>query len=114
MPCFGPTSNTAVPQRSDRRVRTRRGDTPRWPLGVVFAAYLVGRGVVELFQIDYSDPASYQNAWGGPHLSGVLAVHTGPGLAIVVATVVIVMRRHRSRSSGLTVVRRPPRQPNTH
>ena len=87
---------------------------PAVALGVVFAAYLVGRGIVELFQIDYSDPASYQNAWGGPHLSGVVAVHTGPGLAIVVATVVIVMRRHRSRSSGLTVVRRPPRQPNTH
>ena len=87
---------------------------PAIALGVVFAAYLVGRGVVELFQIDYSNPASYQNAWGGPHLWGVLAVHAGPGLAIVVATAVIVARRHRSRSSGLRVVRRPPRQPNTH
>ena len=65
----------------------RRGFWP-WPLlviGAVLAVYLVGRGVSELILINYSDPASYARDWGGPSLAGVLAVHSGPGLAIVAA-----------------------------
>ena len=65
----------------------RRGFWP-WPLlviGAVLAVYLVGRGVSELILINYSDPASYAKDWGGPSLAGVLAVHSGPGLAIVAA-----------------------------
>jgi hypothetical protein len=60
----------------------------QWPLlaiGAVLAVYLVGRGFVELFTINYSDPASYADDWGGPSLAGVLAVHSGPGLAIIAA-----------------------------
>lgn len=49
----------------------------------VLGAYLVVRGVVEFFTIDYGDPSSYRNDWGGPSLLGVLAVHSGPGLAIL-------------------------------
>jgi len=67
----------------------RRGFWP-WPLlviGAVLAVYLVGRGVSELILINYSDPASYAKDWGGPSLAGVLAVHSGPGLAIVAAGV---------------------------
>jgi hypothetical protein len=87
---------------------------PAVALGVVFAVYLVIRGVVELVHIDYTNSASYQHAWGGPHLWGVLAVHTGPGLVVVVATALLMARRLRLSGSGLRVVRRPPRQPNTH
>jgi hypothetical protein len=59
-----------------------------WPpivIGAVLAVYLVGRGIAELILIHYGDPASYANDWGGPSLAGVLAVHSGPGLAIVAA-----------------------------
>jgi hypothetical protein len=68
--------------------RTRRRTAWLWPLfaiGAVLAVYLVGRGVAELVLINYGDPASYANDWGGPSLAGVLAVHSGPGLAIVAA-----------------------------
>ncbi|MEV3858369.1 hypothetical protein AB0J38_29140 [Streptomyces sp. NPDC050095] len=54
-------------------------------LGVVLASvlglYLIVRGIAEPFVVDWSDPASYRNDWGGPSLFGVLAVHMGPGLA---------------------------------
>jgi hypothetical protein len=50
----------------------------------VIAVYAVVRGGAELFLIDYGDPASYRQDWGGPSLPGVLAVHTGPGLAVLV------------------------------
>jgi hypothetical protein len=49
----------------------------------VFAVYLVGRGVAELFLIHYGNPASYAKDWGGPSLAGVLAVHSGPALVII-------------------------------
>ncbi len=47
------------------------------------AAFLVGRGVAEFFIVHYGDPASYRNAWGGPSLAGVFAVHSGPAVAIL-------------------------------
>ena len=68
--------------------RGRRRGWWQWPLlviGAVLAVYLVGRGVSELILVNYSDPASYAKDWGGPSLAGVLAVHSGPGLAIVAA-----------------------------
>jgi hypothetical protein len=49
-------------------------------LGIVLGAYLIVRAVAEPFSIDMSDPATYQNDWGGPSLVGVLAVHCGPGI----------------------------------
>ena len=99
---------TRSPTPAGRRTRHRRPRTPRrcpcrrrppaaragrrtawlWPLfaiGAVLAVYLVGRGVAELILINYGDPASYAKDWGGPSLAGVLAVHSGPGLAIVAA-----------------------------
>lgn len=60
----------------------------QWPvlgLAAVAALYLVGRGVAELFLINWSDPASYAGDWGGPSLFGVLAVHSGPALLILAA-----------------------------
>lgn len=81
--------------------------SPRWRRGAprvfglvvggLLAAYLVYRGVAEFWTIDYSDPASYRNAWGGPSLIGVFAVHTGPGLAVIIAaTWWLRRRRHRA------------------
>jgi uncharacterized paraquat-inducible protein A len=65
------------------------------------AVYLVGRGVAEFWVVDYANPASYQQSWGGPSLAGVFAVHTGPGLIIVIMTAVWLYRRvRRQRSPG--------------
>jgi hypothetical protein len=66
-------------------------------LGGLLAVYLVGRGIAEFWTIDYADPASYQNSWGGPSLVGVLAVHSGPGLVVIVLTF-WWLRRRRNRS----------------
>jgi hypothetical protein len=61
------------------------------------AAFLVGRGIAEFWVVDYASPASYQHSWGGPSLAGVFAVHTGPGLIIVIMTSVWLYRRVRYR-----------------
>jgi hypothetical protein len=81
----------------------RRAPAPRpawqWPLlaiGAVLAVYLVWRGIDELFIIHYGDPASYAQDWGGPSLAGVLAVHSGPGLAIIVGAGWWLVRRARA------------------
>jgi hypothetical protein len=79
----------------------RRRGAWLWPLfviGAVLAVYLVGRGVAELILINYGDPASYANDWGGPSLAGVLAVHSGPGLAIVAAGAWWWLRGRRTQS----------------
>ena len=67
-------------------------------LGGILALYLVVRGVVELFTIDYSKPSSYQRDWGGPHLAGVLAVHCGPA-ALVVAGLAYLLHRRKRQSA---------------
>ncbi len=63
--------------------------------GLVLAAFLIVRAVVELFTIDWSDPASYQHDWGGPSLAGVLLVHVLPGVLAATAIVIVVVRRRR-------------------
>lgn len=83
--------------------------SPRWRrtaprvigvlVGGLRAVYLVGRGVTELWLVDYSNPTSYQNAWGGPSLLGVLAVHSGPGFAVVVAALLWLRRRLRRETA---------------
>ena len=64
----------------------------------LFAAFVVVRGLVEFVTIDWSDPASYRDDWGGPSLLGVLAVHSGPGLLILG---VVAARLYRRRSAKL-------------
>ena len=66
-------------------------------LGGLLALYLVGRGVAEFFIVHYNDPASYRDAWGGPSLAGVFAVHSGPAVAIVAGSVIWLCRRLRAR-----------------
>ena len=63
--------------------------------GVVLAAFLIVRAVVELVTIEWSDPASYRHDWGGPSLAGVLLVHVLPGVLAAVAIVIVVVRRSR-------------------
>jgi hypothetical protein len=61
----------------------------------IFGFYLIARAIAEPFVIDMSDPATYRQDWGGPHLAGVLAVHCGPGVVAAALMVwVIVRRRH--------------------
>ena len=73
-------------------------NTVRAVLGVL-GLYLIGRGIVELFTISWHDPSSYRDDWGGPSLLGVLAVHTGPAVVLIIAAIVSIRRRHRENSS---------------
>jgi hypothetical protein len=61
----------------------------------IFGFYLIVRAIAEPFVIDVTDPATYRQDWGGPHLAGVLSVHCGPGVVAAALMVwVIVRRRH--------------------
>ncbi len=73
----------------------------------LLGAYLVIRGIAEFFTVNFSDPASYRNDWGGPSLAGVFAVHSGPGLAVLIAAAgyLIHARRVRRRRDQAS---RPP------
>lgn len=51
-----------------------------WLLAFVVGGFFIVRALMEPFIIDYSDPSSYENDWGGPSLIGVLLVHMGPGI----------------------------------
>ena len=66
-------------------------------LGFLLGIFFIIRAVAELVTIDYSDPSSYANDWGGPSLAGVLLVHCGLGLVSAVA-IGVYMRRRRQRS----------------
>ena len=68
-------------------------------LGVIVGVFFIVRAVVELLTIDYSDPSSYADDWGGPSLAGVLLVHCGLGLIAAVWIGVLLWRRRSSRSS---------------
>lgn len=71
-----------------------------WTLGVLVGLYLVIRGIAEFFIVNYNDPASYRNAWGGPSLAGVFAVHAGPGLLVLVGTTAYMIRKRRARRTS--------------
>ena len=66
-------------------------------LGLIVGVFLIARAIVELFVIDYSNPSSYANDWGGPSVAGVLLVHVGPGVLAALA-IVVAWRRARSRA----------------
>jgi hypothetical protein len=69
-----------------------------WFFILLFMAFAIGRGLVELFVINWSDPASYRADWGGPSLLGVLLVHSGPG--ILSAAILLMAWRRRRRHRG--------------
>ena len=64
-------------------------------VGVVVGAFLVVRGIAEFFVIDMRDPATYASDWGGPSLTGVLAVHSGPAVVILAGVAAWLVRRRR-------------------
>lgn len=73
---------------------------PRFTAAAVvglLAVYEVVRGIAEFFLIHYSQPESYRDDWGGPSLAGVLAVHSGPGLAILILAGVYLHHWRRAR-----------------
>lgn len=51
-----------------------------WLLAFVIGGFFIVRALMEPFVIDFSDPSSYEDDWGGPSLFGVLLVHMGPGV----------------------------------
>jgi hypothetical protein len=67
----------------------------------VLGIYRVLRGIGEFFVIDFHDPSSYEKDWGGPSLAGVLAVHVGPGLLALVASIVWLRHPRRANSKGI-------------
>jgi hypothetical protein len=68
--------------------------------GTGLGLFLVARGIAEFFILTYSDPASYARSWGGPSLAGVIAVHSGPGLLVVIGVGWWLARRVRSNPSN--------------
>jgi drug/metabolite transporter superfamily protein YnfA len=58
-----------------------------WLLAFVVGGFFIVRALMEPFIIDFSDPSSYENDWGGPSLIGVLLVHMGPG---IIAAIILV------------------------
>ena len=68
-------------------------------LGVIVGIFFIVRAVVEVFTIDYSDPSSYADDWGGPSLAGVLFVHCVLGLIAAIWIGVFLWRRWSGRSS---------------
>jgi hypothetical protein len=69
-------------------------------LGLLLGGYLIARAIAEPFVIDFSDPSTYADDWGGPSLAGVLAVHCGPGLVAAVLIAVWLARRRRGPANG--------------
>ena len=66
-------------------------------LGMVVGLYFVGRAIAEPFVIDTTNPATYQNDWGGPSLFGVLTVHCGPGVVAAALMAWALLRRQPAR-----------------
>ena len=66
-------------------------------LALILGVFLIVRGVVELLMIDYSNPSSYAEDWGGPSLVGVLLVHVGPGI-LAFLLIGAYWRRSRTRT----------------
>jgi hypothetical protein len=62
---------------------------------VVVGAFLVARAAVEVVSVDSGRPATYRNDWGGPSYAGVLLVHAGPGLLVLLSLAVLLWRRRR-------------------
>jgi hypothetical protein len=100
-----------------KRDRDEKRAGRSWPrlagtaLLVVLGLYLLVRGIAEFWVIDYSDPASYAADWGGPSLAGVLAVHSGPALLVIVGALWWSRRRRRhapESSSVMSPVRGDP------
>jgi hypothetical protein len=69
-----------------------------WLLAFVVGGYFIVRALMEPFLIDFSDPSSYENDWGGPSLIGVLLVHMGPGI-IAAVLLIRALRKNDRRTT---------------
>jgi hypothetical protein len=74
-----------------------------WLLAFVVGGFFIVRALMEPFIIDYSDPASYENDWGGPSLFGVLLVHMGPGIIAAVLLIRALRNNDRRKAEGNTI-----------
>ena len=70
-------------------------------LAGLLSVYLIGRGIAEFFTVNYSDPASYRDDWGGPSLAGVFAVHSGPAVLAVLGWTIYLRRKRRTRGGEI-------------
>lgn len=70
-----------------------------WLLAFVVGGFFIVRALMEPFVIDFGDPSSYEDDWGGPSLFGVLLVHMGPGVLAAALLVWTVRKRDRRRSA---------------
>ena len=77
-----------------------------WGIGILLGLFFLVRAIAELVVIDFSDPATYRDDWGGPSLTGVLLVHCGPGLLVVALVALVFVRRSRRRRPLRTGSRR--------
>lgn len=68
-----------------------------WLIAFVVGGYFIVRAMMEPFLIDFSDPSSYENAWGGPSLIGVLLVHMGPGVLAAILIIRALMKADRRK-----------------
>lgn len=73
-------------------------------IGGIVGLYAVIRGVAEFFIVGYGDPDSYRNDWGGPSLFGVFLVHSGPGLAALIAAAYLIRRNRAGDDVGVLAV----------
>ncbi len=92
--------------RARRRIRRAVG------VGLVAAIglYFVARGILEFWVVDFSDPSSYADDWGGPSLIGVLAVHSGPGLLVIAGALLWWRQRRQRRTQPGAGPAEPPRR----
>lgn len=82
----------------EQRQDGQRSSLPRRVLTfvlVLFGLFLAFRAVLELFVVDFGDPADYAEDWGGPSLVGVLAVHMLPGIISAILLTIWARRRWR-------------------
>jgi hypothetical protein len=66
-------------------------------VGLVVGLYFVARAIAEPFVIDATNPATYENDWGGPSLLGVLTVHCGPGVIAAALMAWALLRRQPAK-----------------
>lgn len=71
-----------------------------WLLAFVIGGFFIVRALIEPFVIDFGDPSSYEDDWGGPSLIGVLLVHMGPGVLVAALFVYAIRRTDRRRGEG--------------
>jgi hypothetical protein len=82
------------------RAQARRGACWfRYGVAVALGLYLVGRAIIELTIVDPARTETYRQDWGGPHYLGVILVHAGPAVLVVLFTVLFVRRRNRAKAS---------------